>query len=58
MTALGAHAHDENRPRNDRIKDTLVLLQEALAIIDGTTLQPQLGARLQEVIDALERELL
>jgi hypothetical protein len=57
MTALGAHADDENRPRNHRMKDALVLLHEALAIIDGTAAAPHIGARLQEVIDALEREL-
>jgi hypothetical protein len=57
MAALGAHADDGNGPRNHRLKDAVPLLQEALAIIDSTKLAPHVGARLQEVIEALDREL-
>lgn len=38
----------------DRINHALSLLSEALRILDDSEEFPELGARLQEIIDALE----
>jgi hypothetical protein len=52
MAALGAHAN-EGRSRADYARDALALLKQALDLLDKSAVSPDIGARLQEIIDSL-----
>ena len=49
MSALNAHSEG----RDDDPKDALVLLEQALEILDSQKVSPEVGARLQDVINQL-----
>lgn len=50
----GSAAQQANAPA--AIQRALTLLTEALALIDAIDVRPEIGARLQEVIEALRKE--
>lgn len=53
MTA-GTAAHDANPLGDQSVERALAHLTEALQIIDALSLSPDIGAKLQEAISALE----
>jgi hypothetical protein len=52
--ALSAGAEGELVSPGENIRRALALLQEALELVDSIGTVPEIGARLQEVIDALD----
>jgi hypothetical protein len=52
--ALSAGAEGEQASPGENISRALALLQEALELVDSSAVPPEIGARLQEVIDALD----
>lgn len=56
MSALGAHA-DHEAPRDCDVGKALSLMEAALAIIDKSNSHSDVGARLQDVIDALRAKI-
>ena len=52
--ALSADAGGEQVTPHENIGRALALLQEALSLVDAIGAPPEIGARLQEVIDALD----
>lgn len=53
MTA-GSAAHDASPPADRSVEQALAHLVEALEIVDALNLSPEIGARVQEAISALE----
>lgn len=56
-TAAAAIEHESAGDRFFEIDRTLALLSEAVAISDAQDFPPEIGARLEEIIDRLEQEL-
>lgn len=56
MAALGAHA-DKESSRDDISREALALLERALECVDRSGLTPEIGARLQDVIDILRAKV-
>lgn len=52
--ALSADAEGRDVTPEESIGRALALLQETLEIVDSIDAPPEIGARIQEVIDALE----
>jgi len=52
--SVGAAAHDSTPLADQSVERALALLAEALEIVDALNVSPEIGARLQEVITALE----
>lgn len=56
MGAIGAQADDNGRSHQKDLGNAVSLLEQALALLDGSEAPPEIGARLQEVIDALRAQ--
>ena len=54
MQADSAIQGANNTPENQGVEQVLGLLADALGIVDAFKLSPEIGARLQEAISAIE----
>ena len=54
MPSESAVQDESGAPRDQSVERALALLAEALEIVDGLNMSPEIGARLQEAISALE----
>jgi hypothetical protein len=52
--ALSAGAEGKDIIGHERLGRALTLLREALNVVDSIKAPPEIGARIQEVVDALE----
>ena len=53
--ALSANADAGDATPDKSLDRALALLQETLEIVDSSDAPPEIGARIQEVIDSIER---
>ena len=52
--AISANAEEKSATAEETIERALGLLQETLELVDSIDASPEIGARIQEVIDSLE----